>query len=207
MDSPGRVHVALGQSHAPLAVHGGEVHLARGRGRQPDVACLADLGRDDVDVDREQAALLDGGDDGRHECRLVARRHRVHRILHDVGALLVDLLELVGVERGLVVIARPDVVDASPALDQQLVDVGSRLADMRITGTGVALLMAAHAHAAATRTADVARRERHVHERSVGTVVVVAPDETLLIRRTWCGAAGLPWVRQSRPRPWQCPPP
>ena len=53
----GRVHIALGQSQAALAVHRGEVHLARRRGRQPDVAGLADLRRHDVDVDGEQAAL------------------------------------------------------------------------------------------------------------------------------------------------------
>ncbi len=41
--------------------------------------------------------------------------------------------------------------------------------------------MAAHAHAAAARSADVSRRERHVHERAVGAVVVVAPDQTLLV--------------------------
>ena len=52
-----RVHVALGQAQPPLAVHRREVHLARRRRRQPDVAGLADLGRHDVDVDREQAAL------------------------------------------------------------------------------------------------------------------------------------------------------
>ena len=38
-----RVHVALGQAHPALAVHRGQVHLARGRRRQPDVAGLADL--------------------------------------------------------------------------------------------------------------------------------------------------------------------
>ncbi len=145
------------------------------------MAGLADLGRHDVDVDGEQAALLDGGDDGRHQCRPVTGRHRVHGILHDVGALLVDLLELVGVERGLVVIARPDVVDASATLDQQLVDIGRGPADVRVGRTRVAFLVAAHAHAAATRTADVAGGEGDVHERGVGAVVVVAPDEALLI--------------------------
>ena len=59
-----RVHVALGEAHAPLAIHRGQVHLARGRRRQPDMAGLADLGRHDVDVDREQAAVLDRGNDG-----------------------------------------------------------------------------------------------------------------------------------------------
>ena len=60
----GRVHVALGEAHAALAVHRGQVHLARGRGGEPDVARLTDLRRDDVDVDREQAALLDRVHDG-----------------------------------------------------------------------------------------------------------------------------------------------
>ena len=89
-----RVHVALGQPHAPLAVHGGQIHLARGRGRQPDMTGLADLGGHDVDVDRKEAALLDGINDGCHLGRPVAGRHGVHGILHDVGALLVNLLEL-----------------------------------------------------------------------------------------------------------------
>ena len=53
----GRVHIALGKAHAPLAIHRGEVHLARCRRGQPDMARLADLGRHDVDIDREQAAL------------------------------------------------------------------------------------------------------------------------------------------------------
>ena len=46
----GRIHVALSQAHPALAVHRGQVHLARGRGRQPDMAGLADLARHDVDV-------------------------------------------------------------------------------------------------------------------------------------------------------------
>ena len=71
-----RVHVALGEPHAPLAVHRGQVHLARGRRRQPDMAGLPDLGRHDVDVDREQAALLDRVDDGLHHRRAVAGGHR-----------------------------------------------------------------------------------------------------------------------------------
>ena len=71
----GRVHVALGQAHAALAVHRRQVHLARGRGRQPDVARLPDLRRDDVDVDREQAALLDRVRDGGNHGGPVAPRH------------------------------------------------------------------------------------------------------------------------------------
>ena len=177
----GRVHVALGETHAPLAVHGGEVHLAGCRRRQPDVARLADLGRHDVDVDGKQAAFLDGVHDRSHQGWLVAGRHGVHGVLHDVGALLVGLLELVGVERGLVVIARPDVMHAALALDQQLVDVGGGFADMGVGWTRVAFLVAAHAHAAATGPADVAGGQRDVHERGIGAIVVVAPDETLLV--------------------------
>ena len=92
--APGRVHVALGEPHPPLAVHRGQVHLARGRGRQPDVAGLPDLGRHDVDVDREQPALADGAHD-RIDRRLpVAVGDAVHGVLHQVGAPLVDALEL-----------------------------------------------------------------------------------------------------------------
>jgi Domain of unknown function (DUF5348) len=36
-----RVHVALGETHAPLAVHGCEVHLTGGRRWQPDVTSLS----------------------------------------------------------------------------------------------------------------------------------------------------------------------
>ena len=130
----GRVHVALGEPHAPLAVHRREVRFARGRRRQPDVAGLADLGRHDVDVDREQSALLDRADDGIDHRGAVAVRHGGHGVLHHVGALLVGLLELQRVERGLVVVAAPDVVHAALALDQQLVDVGGRPPDMGIGG-------------------------------------------------------------------------
>ena len=177
----GRVHVALGQPHPPLAVHRGEVHLARGRRRQPDMAGLADLGRHDVDVDGEQAALLDRVHDRLDHARPIAIGHRRHGVLHHVGALLVGLLELERVQRRLVMVAAPDVVDAALALDQQLVDVGGRPPDMGIGGPRITFLVAAHAHAAAARTPDVAGRERDVHERAVGAVVVVAPDQALLV--------------------------
>ena len=64
----------------------------------------------------------------------VAVGHRRHGVLHQVGALLVGLLELEGVERGLVVVAGPDVVHAALALDQKLVDIGRRPSDMGIRG-------------------------------------------------------------------------
>ena len=166
-------------------------------GSQTWQAC-ADLGRHDVDIDREQAALLDRADDGIDHRRAVAVGHRVHGVLHHVGALLVDLLELEGVERGLVVIAAPDVVDAALALDQQLVDIGGRPADMGVGRPRIAFLVAAHAHAAAAGTADIAGRERDVHERAVGAVVVVAPDQALLVGEHRAPArAALLWARRS----------
>ena len=178
---PGRVHVALGQPHAALAVHRGQVHLARRRGRQPDVARLPDLGRDDVDVDGEQPALADRVHDRRDHPGTVAPRHGGHGVLHHVGPLLVGLLELQGVQRRLVVVAAPDVVHAALAVDQELVDVGRGPADMGVGRAGIALLMPAEADAAAAGTPDVARGERHVHQRTVGAVVVVAPDQALLV--------------------------
>ena len=71
-------------------------------------------------------------------------------------------------------------MDAALAADQQLVDVGRGPADGH-RRPDVAFLMAAHAHAAAAGPADIAGGERHVHERRVGPVVVVAPDQALLV--------------------------
>ena len=135
----------------------------------------------DVDIDREQPTLADGVDDRRDQRRSIAGRYGVHRVFDDVGAPLVDLLELVGVERGLVVIAGPDVVHTALAVDQQLVDIGGGLADMGIGRPRVAFLMSAHAHATPAGPADVAGRKGDVHQRRVGAVVVVAPDEALLV--------------------------
>ncbi len=78
-------------------------------------------------------------------------------------------------------IASPDVMHAAFALDQELVDIGRGPSDMRVRWARIAFLMAAHAHAAAAGTPDVAGGQRHVHKRAVGAVVVVAPDEALLI--------------------------
>ena len=78
-------------------------------------------------------------------------------------------------------IASPDVMHAAFALDQELVDIGRGPSDMRVRRARIAFLMAAHANAAAAGTPDVAGRERHVHERAVGAIVVVAPDQALLI--------------------------
>ena len=41
--------------------------------------------------------------------------------------------------------------------------------------------MTAHANATAAGTADIARRQRDIHQGAVGTVVVVAPDQALLV--------------------------
>ena len=71
------------------------------------MAGLADLGRDDVDIDGKEPALLDRSDDGVDGCFAIAIGHGRHRVLDLVGALLVAALELQRVERGLVVIAAP----------------------------------------------------------------------------------------------------
>ena len=125
--------------------------------------------------------FLIASDDGIHHRGAVAIGHRRHGVLHDVGALLVGLLELQRVERGLVVVAAPDVMHAAFAFDQQLVDIGGRPPDMRVGGPRIAFLVAAHAHAAAAFAADIAGGERDVHQRAVGAIVVVAPDQALLI--------------------------
>jgi NADH:ubiquinone oxidoreductase subunit D len=69
-------------------------------------------------------------------------------------------------------------------------------ADMSIRRPRVAFLLAAHAHAAAARPRTVARRQRHVHERTVGAVVVVvlsslADGPTCAAPAPWRGGAAL----------------
>src|SRR5690606_10866808 len=56
-----------------------------------------------------------------------------------------------------------------------------RPADMGVARAHIALLVAAETDAAAARLADVAGGERDVHQRAVGPVVVVAPDQALLV--------------------------
>ena len=41
--------------------------------------------------------------------------------------------------------------------------------------------MAAHAHTPASRAADIAGRQCDIHQRSVGAVIVVAPDQALFV--------------------------
>ncbi len=132
MAEPGAVHVFLDQPHPPLAVHRGQVHLAGFDRRQDDVRALADLGGHDVDIDREQAPGLDGRHDGVDHLLAGRARAGVHRFLHHVGAAVVDALELGGVQRRLVVVVRPDVVDLAVAADQEVVDVGRRAPDMGV---------------------------------------------------------------------------
>ena len=140
----------------------------------------ADFGRHDIDVDAEETALPDRAHDRVDHAIAIAVGDVVHRVFHEVGALLVDALEFHRVERGLEVIARPDVMDAALAADQQLIDIGCRLS-AGIVGPDIAFLMAAHADATAAGAADIAGRERDIHEGAVGPVIVVAPDQALLI--------------------------
>ena len=78
-------------------------------------------------------------------------------------------------------IASPNVMNASLALQEKLVDIGRRSADVGVRGSHVAFLVTAHANAAAAGTADVARRQRDIHQGAVGPVIVVAPDQPLLV--------------------------
>ena len=177
----GRVHVLLGQTHAALAVHRGKVGFPRRCCGQPHVAGFADLRRHDVDVDRKEPTLLDRADDRVDHRRAVAIGRRHHGVLHHIGALLVGLLELECVQRGLVVIASPDVMHAALAFDQELVDIRGRPAHMRVGRTRVAFLVSAHADATSTGPTNIAGRERDIHQGAVGAVVVVAPDQTLFV--------------------------
>ena len=86
-----------------------------------------------------------------------------------------------GVQRRLVVVARPDVVDAAAAFDEELVDIGRRSPDVGIGWTRIALLVSAEPNDAAAGASDIAGREREVHDGAVGAVVVVPPDDALLV--------------------------
>src|SRR5690606_39132435 len=81
----------------------------------------------------------------------------------------------------LVVIAAPDVVDTALALDQQPVHIWRGLADMAVARAHVAFLVSAEPDHAAARPADIASGKREVHQSAVGPVVVVAPDQPLLV--------------------------
>ena len=142
---------------------------------------LANAGRHDVDVDDEEPARVDRADDGFDQRLAVTVGDGVHRVLHPVGTLLVDALELHRVQRRLVVVAGPDVVDCALAVDEELVDVRRGPADMTVAGPHVTLLVAAETHHAASGPPDISGRQREVHQRSVGAVVVVAPDQALLV--------------------------
>ena len=93
---------------------------------------LAYLRGDDVHVDREQTSFLNRGEYRVDDGLAIPVGNRGHCVLHNVGALLVILLKAVRIQRRLVMIARPDVVDPSLALEQQLVDIGRRPTDVSI---------------------------------------------------------------------------
>ena len=176
----GRIHVALGQPHAPLTIHRRQVHLARSCRRQDDMRRLADLRGHDVDVDAEKATLPDCAHDGVDLCLPVAIGNAGHGVLHHIGALLVGRLELERVQCGLVMVASPDVMDATLATDQELIDIRRR-PSTGIVGPDVAFLVAAHANAATAWPADIPGGERQIDQRSVGPIVVVAPDQAFLV--------------------------
>ena len=81
------------------------------------MAGLPDLCRNDVDINREQATFLNRGHDGFRHGVAITVRHRRHRVFHQIGALLVGLLEPKRVERGLVVVAAPDVMHTTFVAD------------------------------------------------------------------------------------------
>ena len=72
-------------------------------------------------------------------------------------------------------------VDAALSFDEKFVDIRGRLADVCVGRARIPFLMPAHPHAATARTSDIARGERDVHESAVRPVVVVTPDEALLV--------------------------
>ena len=175
-----RVHEPLGQPHPALAVHRGEVHLARVRGGKGQVPRLHELHRVEVDDGDEQPTVLDrlvGDVDG----LLDGRAPRAsERRLDDPRTLQHHLAVLLRVQRGLEVVARPGGEHHPVAVDDLLVDVG-RGTRPGIRRSGVALLVSAHAHHAGAPASHVMGREHQINERRLDLVVVVAPDDPLLV--------------------------
>ena len=145
------------------------------------MAGLPGLCRHNIDINGEQATFLDGRHDGFRHAVAVTIRHRRHCVLHQIGAFLVGLFELQRIERGLIVVATPDVVDAAFSANQELVDISRGTPHMSVGGPRIAFLMATHSHTASARPADVASRQRDIHQRSVGAVIIVSPDQPLLV--------------------------
>ena len=176
-----RVHIFLGQPQASLAIHRGEVHLVGFACRQNHMGVLADLTVDDVHIHHEEAT----GIDRRHNCidHLFpgSARGHVDRILDHVGPALVHALVFGCVQRRLVVVASPDVVHAAQTPDQELVDIFRRSSNMAFGRAEISLLVTAKSAGTTTFAANVTGCQRDVHQRADRAVIVVAPDDALLV--------------------------
>ncbi len=82
-----------------------------------------------------------------------------------------------GVERRLVVVAAPDVVNSALATYQKLVYISGRPADMSIRWANITLLVTAETNYTATWSANIARGQRNVHHGAVGAIIVITPDQ------------------------------
>src|SRR5690606_22183253 len=111
--------------------------------------------------------------------QLLARRTGagVHGFLHHVGSTVIDALELGRVERGLVVVIGPNVMDLASPRNNELIDIGSRTADMRVRRAEVAFLVPAQTADATAFATDVAGRKANVHQGADDPIVIVAPDD------------------------------
>ena len=72
-------------------------------------------------------------------------------------------------------------VHRATARDQELVEVGRGAADMTVAGPEVAFLVPTETADATAFATDVAGGESDVHQGADGAVVVVAPDDALLV--------------------------
>ena len=102
------------------------------------------------------------------------------RLLDHVRAPHHDLSILLGIECRLERVAGPDRQHLAVAVDDFLIDV-RRGPRPRVGRPYVALLVAAQAHHTGSASPDVVRREAEADEGGLDAVVVVAPDDALLV--------------------------
>ena len=102
------------------------------------------------------------------------------RLFHDVAAAQDFVTVLLGIERGLEGVAGPDCEHLAVALNDFLVHVRRRTTT-RVRRATVALLVAAHPDHARAPTAHVMGSQHQVHQGRLDAVIVVTPDDALLV--------------------------
>ncbi len=207
-----RVHEAVGEAQAPLAVPAVARHLAPAGRRQHQIGAAGGEVGEDVLGEEEHPVVVDALDEVGDDLVGVQRLRTGHHRLLAEDRLARPLRRVGHPQR----VGADDVVDLDLAVGHVLVDVVGDLVPFvgiggqieRVVGAaGVPLLMPTGAGDAAPRLADRAGQERQVAERA-DRLVVDAPGGALLkgqqrlARRAvvvWLGRSARWRARSSRP--------